>query len=521
MANPSGILSGPTQGLFGGPNANLGAPTIDTSGAAGWQGDPTKSGGNQGMQQTAEELALAQANGTGPSAATTAAITQEKKAQAGIGALAASGAGSSGNALAKRQAMIQGGAAESELGGQAATARAAEQIAGGQQLGAVTGQARGEDLNASNINAGLATNQAQIGEQQNQVNAASAAANAGANQQMLGSLAGMAAGAAMFADADVGQTDFVEPAGKAPAGKEAHWTLREEKGFILARNQLTGQNFKLQTVPLTPQEEAEAKAPHGAGPLGANDPRRKHSQMSDGEMGAPPQGGMVKEQAGPHNFAEVVRRAHPKLYKAAFSDGDMTNVTPETPHYVRGHAVSGSTTPTPPDHAPIHLGVNPYNNDSAFKSASEHGTTHADGEVGGTGYSSDWAKADSLAGAASGQMGASDAQAGSDYGNTGWDDPIRARGGAAPGDPETEDTTKEQVAASGQNPDGSHGFQNAIGGALMGFSNPNALGKLAFQKMGARQVPGGTKQPASTTVSDGDLRGRTAGHFGRGQARHC
>jgi hypothetical protein len=513
MANPVGALGGPTQGLFGGPNQNIGTPTIDTSGTAGWQGDPTKTAGNQGMQQTAEQLALAQANGTGPSAATDAARQQEQQAQAGMGALAASGSGSSGNALAKRQAMIQGGAAQSALGGQAATARAQEQIAGGQQLANVTGQARGQDIQNAGIQAGLATNQAQIAEQQNQVNAASAAANAGQNQQMLGSVAGMAAGAAMFADADVGQTDFVEPPGKAKPGGEAHWTLREEKGFILARNQLTGQNFKLATVPLTPQEEAEAKAPHGAGPLGANDPKRKHSQMADGEMGAPPQGGMVKEH-GPQNFAEVVRRAHPKLYKAAFADGDIfggkdpnatgEKQTPGAPYAAPGpqlgQAMADSSV-TGRD-----SGGNPYAVPGFVPpQASYRGANDRPGS------GNEWEDANKLS---FGETPKPSEQAHSNGGyGSDWDKPIRNRGGAAPGDAETDDTSAEAVQASGKNPDGSlarqgGGVRSAIGGALMGFSNPNALSKLAFQKAGASKPDAAVQfaQPDPTqTVSDGEL----------------
>jgi hypothetical protein len=72
--------------------------------------------------------------------------------------------------------------------------------------------------------------------------------------------------------------DFKEPGG------EAHWTLREEKDFILAKNQRTGQLMKLMTAPLSPSEKKQAMAPHGAGSLDSNDPNRKHSNMHDGDL---------------------------------------------------------------------------------------------------------------------------------------------------------------------------------------------------------------------------------------------
>ena len=79
--------------------------------------------------------------------------------------------------------------------------------------------------------------------------------------------------ASALADADL----------KEPEG-DAHWTLREQDNFILAKNQRTGELHKLQTVPLTAKEKKEAEAPHGAGSLDADDPKRKHSNMNDGDL---------------------------------------------------------------------------------------------------------------------------------------------------------------------------------------------------------------------------------------------
>jgi len=79
-------------------------------------------------------------------------------------------------------------------------------------------------------------------------------------------------------EASFGDADFQEPGG------EAHWTLREEDNFILAKNQRTGQMMKLATQPLSKSEQQQANAPHGAGGLGANDPNRQHSEMNDMDL---------------------------------------------------------------------------------------------------------------------------------------------------------------------------------------------------------------------------------------------
>jgi len=77
-----------------------------------------------------------------------------------------------------------------------------------------------------------------------------------------------------YADADLS-----EPNGPA------HWTLREEPDFILAKNQRTGEMQKVLTGPLTDREFRQAMAPHGAGPLGANDPRRIRTVANDMTLG--------------------------------------------------------------------------------------------------------------------------------------------------------------------------------------------------------------------------------------------
>jgi len=397
MSNPVGALGSITQGIFGGPNQNQAAPTIDTSGTNAWQGNPGNVAGNEAAQQQAIAMAQRTAAGQGPSAATSLLNEQTKQAQAQAGAMAASGQGSTGQALARRDAMMAGANATQELGGQAATARAQEQLGGEQLAGSLASGARGQDLTAAGQQAGLAQSQGQLQEQQNQTNAQSATSNATSAGNTLTSMAGMAAGALMFADGDargtppggarVGTSNFKEPGGAA------EWTLREEDNFLLAVNRRTGQRFKVAMQHLTPAEEREAQAPHGAGPIDAPPGQRAAKQMADGDLGSDPR------------FAQLVRAAHPGLYRAASAGG-----------------------------------------------------SYADGDMGTEG---EWARATELATNAAG-MGKGDE---GEYGK-GWDDVIHARGGSAPGDPDA-----PSPAQSGKG--------GALAGALLGWSNPGALGKIA------------------------------------------
>jgi hypothetical protein len=132
---------------------------------------------------------------------------------------------------------------------------------------------------------GLAQLQAQMQQQslqsQNQLSseglaAQQAQANAANNANLLGGVAGAVGGALLAADADL----------KEPGGG-AHWTLREEPDFILAKNQRTGELRKVATQPLSDEEMRQAMARHGAGPLGSADPRRQRTTFSDLTMANP------------------------------------------------------------------------------------------------------------------------------------------------------------------------------------------------------------------------------------------
>jgi hypothetical protein len=284
-----GMFDGLASGLFGGPNVNQPGAQINQDPATAWQGNPGAANGNQAAQQTAQGLELAQAEGTGPSAATELLKQQTAQAQNNANALASSGAGASGQGVARRNAMLAGVNATQNLGGQAAAARAGEQQAGVQGLGNMSNQARGLDLQASGINANLAAQQAQLAQQQNIENQGVAAQQQGANAGTLGNLASAAASAApllMMSDknAKVGieaaDADLREPPNPADPGDEAHLSLREEpsvdgKPFLLTYDHQTGRAYKPLMQELSPEEERVAfDRPHGAGDFGSPDRQR-------------------------------------------------------------------------------------------------------------------------------------------------------------------------------------------------------------------------------------------------------
>lgn len=457
MSNASGILTPVTQGLFGGANANQPAPTIDTSGTNAWQGNPALAGQNQQGQQAAQNLALQTAQGKGPSAAQSLLNQQTAQTQAGANALAASGSGSSGQGIARRNAMMAGSNAMQTLGGQAATARAQEQLGGESLYGNLTNTARGQDLTAAGQQAQLASNQGQLQEQQNQINAQSAQANAAANQGTFQSLAGMAAGATLFAaDGDVGgarigTSVFKEPTtadakhapGAPPPGQESKWIIREEPDFVLLVNARTGKKYKMGMDQLSKHEEQQVQAPHGAGPIDGSDSQRIHSQMADGDLGGDPR------------FAAMVRRAHPGLYKAAqYADGSLGG----------GLAVSMPVEPTGPEVA----SARKETGDPGYYGYVPFSRQPQDAGPSGNSDDAEWAEADAL----------------------------------AAGNPDL----VSGVGAPSAQPSKGGGLASVIGGALLGFSNPNALGRVAAAKYGARQnlAPIPTPSPMHT-YSDGDL----------------
>lgn len=136
-------------------------------------------------------------------------------------------------------------------------------------------------------------------------------------------------GGGSFSDAEVGTSDFQEPGG------DAHWTLREEDNFILAKNQRTGQMMKLQTSPLSPNEKKEVMAPHGAGPI--NSPNRQAQQMSDGEINGngqnygPPADIYMKQMNDIIKGDTSASNAMQNQFATSYGDGDLE--TPEQHSY--------------------------------------------------------------------------------------------------------------------------------------------------------------------------------------------
>jgi hypothetical protein len=277
--NPVGAISGVAQGLYGGPDQNQATPTIDTSGTNAWLGT-NNANANQAAQQSAMGMASQTAQGLGPSVADTTANQQMGQAAANSSALASSGSGSQGAGAARRQAMTTGATMANQVGSQASVNKAQEQLSGEALLGNEAGAARGQDTAAANTQAGLATAQGNLTEQQNQTNAQGAAFNAQQGSNLMSSIGGAASGAvsaigSMFSGLDVAPNDappgeggselhLVEP-GKAQG---SHWILREEPDFLLAKNVKSGGLYKVPMVPLSPKEHAQAMKPHGAGPLG-------------------------------------------------------------------------------------------------------------------------------------------------------------------------------------------------------------------------------------------------------------
>lgn len=84
---------------------------------------------------------------------------------------------------------------------------------------------------------------------------------------------------------------------KEPSGP-AHWSLREEPDFILARNERNGELRKVATEPLSSSERKQAEAPHGAGPLGsmASPRTRTVSDLSLGQARSMADHGMTDQE---------------------------------------------------------------------------------------------------------------------------------------------------------------------------------------------------------------------------------
>jgi hypothetical protein len=246
--------------------------------------------GSQSAQQYGASLAgqgqlgnfyVGQLNGTGPNLS--AQYTDQSLAAQQ--AAAASAKGSLGQAGAQEQAGMaatqarQAGAqaavqekynAAQGLAGLSATQQQASQGWAGQQQNVWTGE-----QNAKNAQGNYELGQGAQAQQGSEYGGSQLTSLAGA--------AFGAAGAAAGADADL-----IEPGGGAGE------TLREERatkghpGWVLMVDHQTGEMSKVATTPLTPEEHAQARGEHGAGPL--NSPQRDHTDYHDLGMGTPSTG---------------------------------------------------------------------------------------------------------------------------------------------------------------------------------------------------------------------------------------
>ncbi|HEY1695133.1 MAG TPA: hypothetical protein VGG39_23355 [Polyangiaceae bacterium] len=492
-----------------------------------------------GQQQNTLNQLNQMAQGKGPSAATDLLKQQTQEAMSNNNAMASSGSGQTGQAGARRTAMMANTGALQTLGGQAATARAQEQIGAMSAAGNMATNMRNQDVGQAQAFDQAAQGQAALNQGASQLAQQQSQFNTGTMLNLGSSGAGAAAGLALLADGDlgdgarVGTSDFKEPGGAA------HWTIREEKGFILAVNQRTGQMFKLATAPLSQSEKKEAMAPHGAGPIKGPDSQRAHKQMADGDLG------------GDERFASMVRQAHPGLYRAAtsgqksYSDGDL----PDMDTSISAPSTSSPATGT---------GFSPTQSaaKSAFSSmgSSKSSPTtpmpampsYADGDLDDT-PSTSWAPppggnkaAEQLRDPSYGESDLNDEMARSAYGGRDSGGNEYAVAGYTPptvspsrynddeaGHQLSEDALQGQLdkLRYGQGPQSREDVQAAtakangqpapkgeddgprwgrmIGGALLGFSNPSALAKYAQQqpKAGQAKKPGsGSTMPATTPL---------------------
>ena len=280
------------------------------------QYDPRDQSQVQGTLGQLGSFYQGQMNGTGPSLASAQMQQATDQSIAAQMAAANSARGGLAGAAAQRQASQQGAAMQQNAAQQSMQGRIQEEYNAAQGMQGVGQLSEGEQ----NINAQTAYQQAALQQQQQDINARSAlgygqlenqvnteqlnaqqqqqaqqssnylaASGMGMNQSQFNTnqttnevLGGIEAGGMLLAAA--ADADLQEPGGPA------HWTLREEDNYILAKNQRTGEMRALATRPLTDREFNQAMSKHGAGPLGGEDPRRMRTTFHDFQMGAPNMG---------------------------------------------------------------------------------------------------------------------------------------------------------------------------------------------------------------------------------------
>jgi hypothetical protein len=303
------------------------------------------------------------ANGTGPNLAQAQMNASTDQNIAAQQAAAHSATGSLASSAANRNASTQGVAMGQGAAEQSAINTINQQTAAAGAAGSLYG-AQGNVYGQEGTQAGAMTN---VDETTSQANLAAAQSAALANQQagynyagltqsVLGSSLsgqeagqnnklGMGAQGIQQQQANNAQNNAMISAGTSSAGAligllaadadlqepggTAAWTLREESGgpghdpFILALDRQKGRALKLATEPLSRSEHEQAfREPHGAGPLGEDDPRRQRTVANDMQMfqpqgqqgrpmfGAQPQAGQLAGAPGygPTTQAQMAMR---------------------------------------------------------------------------------------------------------------------------------------------------------------------------------------------------------------------
>lgn len=140
--------------------------------------------------------------------------------------------------------------------------------------------------------------------------------NAGQNAQMLQGIIG-AVGSGLAAD-----LHMVDPSGGP------RMTLREEPGFIAARDDRTGLIGAIRPQPLTPHEHALMQRPHGAGPLVGRNVTQPGATVHDLSLGQAM--AASEEHASPASRGYVPGRG----YAPTHADGSILDVGPGRAQYV-------------------------------------------------------------------------------------------------------------------------------------------------------------------------------------------
>jgi len=225
---------------------------------------------NTGILRAQEMQQARQAYMQGTQALGQQAISQQQVGQnAQLAAMqGATGAQEFGLNYAQQGELAGLGGALGAYGQAAQTQIGATQGGQGQQL-QYEGLGQNAAIEGQNLALNAQQNQVQAEIANEQTAAGLAAGQAQTTQNYVG--AGLSAAGAIGAAALAADADLVEPGGGA------HWTLREEPGFLLAKDQVSGEMGKVHLDPLSEKERHMAQGPHGAGPLGANDPRRQRT----------------------------------------------------------------------------------------------------------------------------------------------------------------------------------------------------------------------------------------------------